>query len=121
MVLDISVYASSSFLLVSKTRMKLKIKVNDVEREIEIKGLKGRHKRQFMKKISDIAKKSKENQIEAIGQMEEFLDFQDKLALEVISLNEEEYNDLELEEQNKILGAIREILIPGSSGENLFF
>lgn len=90
------------------------------EKEVEIKGLKGKHKVAFVEKVSTLAKKSKGDRIEAIGEMKEFLEFQDEMAVEVINLTKEEYQDLELEESNKILLAIRKILFPGSETENVF-
>ena len=85
-----------------------------------IQGLKGKHKIAFVEKVSTLAKKAKGDKIEAIGEMKEFLDFQDEMAIEVINLTKEEYQDLELEESNKILLAIRKILFPGSETENVF-
>ena len=100
--------------------MKIKINMDSGEKEIEIKGLKAKHKLDFVSKVSQLAKISKGDKIEAIGEMKEFLDFQDKMAIEVISLTKEEYEDLELEESNKILLAIRKIIFPGSETENVF-
>ena len=101
--------------------MKLKIVLNDSEKEIEIKGLKGKHKKNFIKKITEISKLAKEDSMTAVGQMTEFLDYQDDLNLELINLTKEEYEDLDLEEQNKITLAIRHIMFPGEEGKNIFF
>ena len=101
--------------------MKIKIKVDGSEKEVEIKGLKGKHKKRLIKKISDLSKAAKTDSMSAIGQMSEFLDYQDEMNLEVINLTKREYEDLDLEEQNKITLAIRSIMFPGEEGKNIFF
>lgn len=100
--------------------MKVKINTESGEKEIVIKGLKGKHKIAFVEKVSELAKKSKVDQIGAIGEMKEFLDFQDKIAIEVTNLTKEEFENLELEESNKILLAIRKIIFPDSETESVF-
>lgn len=99
--------------------MKVKILIDDVETEVTIKGLKGKHKKQFLKKISELSKIAKTDELAAVGEMEGFIDYQDELALEVIDISKEQYEDLEIEEANKILSAIRESLFP--SGTNPLF
>jgi len=100
--------------------MKVKINTDSGEKEVEIKGLRGKHRKQFLVKIREVSEKAKEKDIGAIGQMSEFLDYQDDLLVEVSNLGKEEYDNLELEEQNKLISALRKILFPQSQDESLF-
>ena len=119
--MDGFIFPSSDSLLVYKTRiMKIKVNTESGEREVEIKGLKGKHKIAFIEKVNELAKSTKVDKIEAIGEMKEFLEFQDEMAIEVISLTKEEFQDLELEESNKILLAIRNIIFPSSEAKDVF-
>ncbi len=99
--------------------MKVKIIINEKEREVVISGLKRRHKKEWMNKINSMAKQYKQDDISVIGNMTEFLDFQDDFIIERSDLTKEEYDDLDLEEANKIILAIRKILFP--EGDNIFF
>ena len=100
--------------------MKVKIKLGDQEKDVEISGLKGKHRKNFLQMMQKIAKKTKTDDLSAVQDAVEFLDYQDELAIEVTNLNKEEFEDLDLEEANKILNAISKILFPGSEGKNLF-
>ncbi len=93
--------------------MKVKILVNDVEREVTIKGLKGKHRKEFFKKIGALGKVSKD--LAELESMSDFQDYWDGLLKETSDLTEEEYDDLELEEQNKLIVAVRNILLPFGS------
>lgn len=99
--------------------MKVKININNSEKEIVLSGFKAKDKRSFIRKIGEIGKKAKENSLEAIGEMDDFLDFQDNMLLEHCDLKKEDYDELDLEEANKLLLAMRKIL--GFEGENPFF
>lgn len=100
--------------------MKIKIKLGDQEREVEISGLKRKHSRDWLKMMRNIAEKAKAEDLSAVGDAEEFLDFQDEQAIEFSSLSKEEFDNLEIEEANKILSAIGKLLFPMSKGESLF-
>lgn len=101
--------------------MKIKIKLGDIEKEISI-NLKGKDQKEFLKKIGEIAKKAKDDKAdpeELLQSSTDFLEYQDKIITEKSGLTEEELEDLDLEEKNKILKSIREILLPW--GQQGFF
>jgi len=100
--------------------MKIKINVQGGEREVEIKGIKRNHSRVWLRKMRSIAEKTKKDDLSAIGDAIDYLDFQDEQAVEFSSLTKEEFDDLEIEEANKILSAIGNLLFPQSKGESLF-
>ncbi|KKN09276.1 hypothetical protein LCGC14_1048300 [marine sediment metagenome] len=100
--------------------MKLKIKVQGEEKEVIVSGLKGKHRKNFLKMMQGIAEKTKKDNLSAVQDAIEFLDYQDDLAVEVTDLSKEEFENLDLEEANKILNAISKILFPQSEGKNLF-
>ena len=100
--------------------MKLKINVLGQEKEVVISGLKGKHRKNFLKKMQAIALKTKAEDLSAVQDALDFLDYQEELAVEVTNLTKEEIEENELEENNKILAAISKILFPGSKGEGLF-
>jgi len=94
--------------------MKIKINIGDTERELDIK-LTGKDQKKFLAKIGEIAKKSKEENAdpeELLEKSTDFLDYQDNVIIEKAGLTQEELEDLDLEEKNKILKSIREILLP---------
>ena len=100
--------------------MKVKIKLGDQEREVEISGLRRKHARDWLKKMRTIAEKAKAEDLSAVGDAEEFLDYQDEQAIEFSSLSKEEFDNLDIEEANKIISAIGTLLFPQSKGESLF-
>ncbi len=100
--------------------MKIKINVQGQEKEVIISGLKGKHRKNFLKMMQRIAEKTKKDNLSAVQDAIEFLDYQDELAVEVTNIDKEEFENLDLEEANKILNAISKILFPGSEGKNLF-
>ena len=92
--------------------MKIKINLGGQEKEIELH-LKKKHRDKFLKKAQEIEKKG-----ENIENANEFLDFQDKIIIEASNLTEEEYNNLDLEEQNKLTIATRNIFFPNLEKKN---
>lgn len=100
--------------------MKVKIKLGDQEKEIEIKGLKRKDGREWLKKMRAIAEKAKLQDLSAVGDAEAFLNFQDEQAIKFSSLSKEEFDNLDIEEANKIISAIGTLLFPQSKGESLF-
>ncbi len=98
--------------------MKVKILVNDVEKEVTIKGLKGKHRREFFKKMGQLGKLAKDENFSEIDQMQNFQDFWDKIIPESSNLTQEEYEDLDLEEQNKLIVAVRNVLLPFGSEQD---
>lgn len=100
--------------------MKLKINSQGEEKEVEIKGIKRSHSRVWLRKMKSVAEKAKKDDISAVGDAIEYLDFQDEQAIEFSSLSKEEFDNLEIEEANKIISAIGELLFPQSKGESLF-
>ncbi len=100
--------------------MKVKIKLGDQEKEVEIKGLKRKHSREWLKKMKSIADKAKAKDLSAIGEAIEYQEYQDNQAIEFSSLKKEEFENLEIEEANKLISAIGELLFPQSKGESLF-
>lgn len=100
--------------------MKIKINIQGEEREIEIKGLNRGHSRLWLRKMRAVAEKAKTDNLSAIGDAEDYLNFQDEQAIEFSSLNKEEFDTLDIEEANKIISAIGALLFPQSKGESLF-
>ncbi len=100
--------------------MKVKIKLDGQERDVEIIGLRRKHARDWLKKMRSIAEKAKAEDLAAIGEAIEYQEYQDNQAIEFSSLSEEEFNNLEIEEANKIISAIGVLLFPQSKGESLF-
>lgn len=100
--------------------MKIKVNVQGEEREIEIKGIKRNHSRIWLRKMKSVAEKAKKDDLSAIGEAEDYLNFQDEQAVEFSSLTKEEFDNLEIEEANKILSAIGNLLFPQTKGESLF-
>lgn len=98
--------------------MKIKILVNESEREITIKGLKGKHRREFFKRMSNLGELAKDKNFTEIDQMQDFQDFWDKIIPECSDLSQEEYEDLDLEEQNKLIVAVRNVLLPFGSEQD---
>lgn len=90
--------------------MKVKILVNDVEREVTFKGIRERHREDFFKKIGALGKiKGGISQIDAMG---DFQEYWNDLIKEFSDLTEEEYANLELEEKNKLIVALRNVFLP---------
>ena len=100
--------------------MKVKINIGDQEREVEIKGLKRGHAREWLKKMRSIAEKAKAEDLSAIGEAIEYQEFQDEQAIEFSTLTKEEFDNMEIEEANKVLNAMAKLLFPQSKGESLF-
>ncbi len=92
--------------------MKIKVILNNQEKEVELH-LKKRHRDKFLKKAQEIEKKG-----ENIESAKEFLDFQDELIIEGSNLTKEEYDNLDLEEQNKLTIATRNIFFPNLEKKN---
>jgi len=66
-VLDNSIFSSGTFLLARKTRiMKVKIKLGDQEKEVEISGLKRKHARDWLRKMRVIAEKVKVEDLSSV-------------------------------------------------------
>ena len=100
--------------------MKVKIKLDGQEKEVEISGIKRKDSRGWLRMMRSIAEKAKAEDLSAVGDAEEFLDFQDDQAVKFSSLSKEEFDNLEIEEANKILSEIGKLLFPMSKGESLF-
>lgn len=100
--------------------MKVKINLGGQEREVEIKGLKRKHSRDWLKRMKSIAEKAKTDDISAIGEAVEYQEYQDEQAIEFSSLTKEEFENLEIEEANKIISAIGLLLFPQSKGDSIF-
>ena len=93
--------------------MKVKILVNDVEREVTFKGIREEHREEFFKKIGALGKsKGDESQLEAMGK---FQNYWSDLIKDFSDLTEEELKNLELEEKNKLIVAIRNVFLPFGS------
>lgn len=94
--------------------MKIKINQDGKEKEIDLR-LKGSDQKKFLDKIGAIAKKAKDEKAdpeELLQSSTEFLEYQDSIIIDKTGLTQEELEDLDLEEKNKILKSIREILLP---------
>lgn len=99
--------------------MKVKIELNGSDREVLIKGLKRKQQKEFFKQIRKV-QSIDANDPESVSAMEEFMDFWDSLVLEFSDLSKEEYEGLDLEEQNKLINAVKESLVPfGIDGDFL--
>ena len=86
--------------------MRIKIKIDGAEKEVELHPKK-KHRDLFLIEAKKIQDKG-----EDLNSAINFLNFQDKLIIECSNLTEEEYNNLDLEEQNKLTIAMRNLLFP---------
>ncbi len=86
--------------------MRIRVKIGDIEKEVELKPKK-KHRDKFLLEAKKIQEKG-----EDINQAIEFLDFQDNLIIECSNLTKEEYEELDLEEQNKLTLGMRKLLFP---------
>ena len=90
--------------------MKVKILVNDVEREVTFKGLREEHREDFFKKIGDLGKIK--GDISQITAMSDFQGYWSDVIKKFSDLSEEDYANLELEEKNKLIVAVRNVFLP---------
>lgn len=95
--------------------MRIKIKFSNGEKDIEISPKK-KHRNFFLDKIEEL-KKVTDSGKDEIKSTREFIDFQDKLAMECSNMTQELYDDLDLEEQAKITKALRGIIFPHAGGD----
>ena len=101
--------------------MKIKVKLNDVEKEIEVSPKK-KHRNSFLDKLEELDKSVKSKDGKEMQHTRDFINFEDELAVECSSLTKEEYEELDLEDQAKITKAVRIIVFPHTKGDpNLFF
>lgn len=82
--------------------MKINIQTESGEKEIDLKGLKGKHTREIWKYFADMTKKND------AASVEQYIDYLDSLASEISGLSVEELNDLDASEKAKITGYIVE-------------
>jgi len=130
--LDVCIFSNGYGILARKTgimKIKINIRVKDgevervEERQIEIdpeKKMTRKEPRIWLRKMRSIAEKAKAGNLEAIGDAEDYLNFQDEKAVEFSSLSKEEFDKLHIDESNKILGAIGKKIFPASQGDSLF-
>jgi len=122
--LDVCIFSSRCNILVGKTRiMKIKINVQGEEREIEIdpeKKMTRNEPRIWLRKMRSVAEKAKAGDLSAVGDAEDYMDFQDEKAVEFSSLTKEEFDKLHIYEPNKVRGGIGKKIFPGSQGDSLF-
>ena len=96
--------------------MRIKIKLGDVEKDVEVSPKK-KHRNDFLDKVEELQKVIKLKDGEEIKSTRMFIDFEDELAVDCSNLNQEEYDSLDLEEQAKIIKAVRGIVFPHAGGE----
>ena len=75
--------------------MKLTLKTDDGEKEIDVKNPKGRH----INKLWDFLEKMQEDEIKGT---KEYIAYVDKVASEISGLSIEELNELDMDEKEKI-------------------
>lgn len=75
--------------------MKLKIKINGEDKEIELRSLRGKQIKMYWNYLIRLSR----------GEdiIEEFLIFQDQIASELTGLNSDEIDELDIDEKQKIL------------------
>lgn len=101
--------------------MRIKVKLNDVEKEVEISPKK-KHRNTYLDKVEELQIVSKSEGGDDMKHTRDFIEFEDELAIECSNLTKEEYEELDLEEQAKITKAVRTIVFPHAKGDpNLFF
>jgi len=96
--------------------MKIKILINDVERDVVVK-LIGSDQQDFIKMMTSIAKSASQENVDPekiLAESVDFLNYQDKLLVDKSNLTAEEVANLDLEEKNKLVGEIRKVLLPWS-------
>lgn len=102
--------------------MKIKIKLGDVEKEINI-SLKGKDQKDFIsqsKKLSKLATDDESDPNEVIEEAEKFMfDYIEGLIIERGNLTKEDLDEMDLEEKNKLIGTILNQLTP--AGAKNFF
>ena len=100
--------------------MRIKIKFGDGEKEIEVSPKK-KHRNAFLDKIEELKKVVDSENGEEIKSTREFIDFEDGLAVECSTITQEEYDELDLEEQSKIIKAVRSIVFPHAGSDPALF
>ncbi len=78
--------------------MKIKIKTDDGEKEIELKNPKGRHTKKGLKLL--IASEKSEDQV---GAIDKYMDYLDEISAEGSGMTVEELDDLDDDEKKKII------------------
>ena len=96
--------------------MRIKIKIGEVEKDIELSPKK-KHRNEFLDKLEELKKVSELEDGDEIKATREFIDFQDDLSVECSNLTQEEFDELDLEEQSKITKALRGIVFPHAGGD----
>lgn len=102
--------------------MRIKIILGDKsEKEIEV-SVKKKHRIKFLDKIEEMKKVLEDDEEKAIGSTKEFMNFQDELAVECSNITQEEWDDMDLDEQEKVTKSIRSAIFPHATGDpKLFF
>lgn len=83
--------------------MELEVRIRDSSKTIQVKNPKGRHQRQYLKKVSALGDKDKPNP----DKMAEFLEWRDKTILELCpELQESDLDEMDMSDLNKIVAFI---------------
>ncbi len=101
--------------------MRIKIRLGDVEKEIEVL-TKKKQEDAFIDIFEDLKAKIEKKDGQELKLTKEFIKFENDMAVECSPLTQEEYDDLYSEDRNKIKAAIRKMVFPqgGNSPENFF-
>ncbi len=96
--------------------MRIKVKIGEVEKDIEISPKK-KHRNQFLDKLEELKKVAESKEGDEMKSTREFIDFQDSLLIECSNITQEEFDELDLEEQGKLVKALRKIVFPQAGGD----
>lgn len=83
---------------------KLTIKTDKGEKEVELRNLKGRERKKGFKLYTAIAKKDQED----LSALNKYLEFLDELAMNIVGMKTEEWDEIDTPEQDKVIGRIQE-------------
>lgn len=96
--------------------MRIKIKLSEGEKDIEVSPKK-KDRNNYLDKIEEMKKSIDSDDSGGISETRGFMDYEDKLAVDCSSITQEEFDSLDLEEQAKIVKAVRGIIFPQAGGD----
>lgn len=88
--------------------MKIKIKTDDGEKEIEFKKPKGRHTKKGFKLLTSVVKEDGTEDLQALNKYTEYLD---EMTAELTGMSIDELDDLDAEEKDKLVKKSQEIVM----------
>lgn len=99
--------------------MKVKIKIKEEEKEIDLK-FKGRDQKIFLKKVGEIMKTlNQDNPENVLQESQDMISFVDEMLQKGTGMTIDELDELDAEEKNKLVSAAKSLLLPW--GDKGFF